>query len=115
MAEKMRALPARTRRSRRRVLSNERSVPTTGRVMVRRSGSTRMTPVVERTLAWSFLLDRHLGKPTFRPFLVPDFESFQFLRAVHRSAMPVEYASFEFSCHHGATVAFSVLNRLRRA
>jgi hypothetical protein len=46
---------------------------------------------------------------------LPDFESEKLLRATHRSAMPVEHASFELSFHHGATVGFSALNRLRRA
>jgi hypothetical protein len=74
-----------------------------------------MGPVEKRTLAWSFLLDRNLGNPTFLPFRFPALESDQFLRATHRSAIPVEYASFEFSDHHGAMVGFSALNRFRRA
>src|ERR1035437_7301554 len=115
VADRMRALPVRTSRSRRRVFSFDRRVPTTGKVMVRRSGSTRMTPVVKRTLAWSFLLDRNLGNPTFLPLRFPALESDQFLRATHRSAIPVEYTSFELASHHGAMVGFSALNRFRSA
>ena len=55
-----------------------RRAPTTGKVMVRRSGSTRMTPVVKRTLAWSFLADRNFGNPTLLPLRLPDVESDQF-------------------------------------
>jgi hypothetical protein len=84
------------------VFSIERRAPTTGKVMVRRSGSTRRTPVVKRTLAWSFLRDRNFGNPTFLPLRLPEFESDQFLRATHRSAIPVEYASLESASHHGA-------------
>jgi len=36
------------------------------------------------------------------------------LRATHRSAIPVEYASFEFSRHHGAMADFSALKHFRR-
>jgi hypothetical protein len=81
--------------------------------MVPRSGSTRMTPVVKRTLAWSFLGDRYFGNLTFLPMRLPDFESDQFFRATHSSAIPVEYASLELASHHGAIVGFSALNRLR--
>jgi hypothetical protein len=34
---------------------------------------------------------------------VPFLEVFQFASAVARFASPEEYASFEFSAHHGAT------------
>ena len=63
------------------------------RVMVRRSGATRMTPVVRRTLGLSLLQDSNVGEPTLIPLCLPDFASEQFSMAMHRSAMPVAYTS----------------------
>ena len=60
-------------------------------------------------------MERNLGKPTFFLDRLPLLESDQFLRATHRSTMPVAYASFEFSSHHGAMAWFSALNCLRMA
>jgi hypothetical protein len=97
------------------VLSFDRKAPTTGRMIVRRSASTLIAPVVNRTLARSVLLDRNAGNPTLRPWRFPARESDQFLSAAHRSAIPVAYASLEFSAHHGATTAFSAFHRLRSA
>jgi hypothetical protein len=66
------------------------SGPITGNVSVRRSASALMAPVVNRTRLWSFLFDLNRGKPTFFPLRAPALEAFQFLRAVHRSEVPLE-------------------------
>jgi hypothetical protein len=45
---------------------------------------------------------------------VPVFDAFQLPSAVAKFAKPLEYASFEFSAHHGATVVFAWFHHLRR-
>ena len=60
---RIRARPEPTWRCTRRVFSFDRSPPMTGMVMVRRSGSSRMAPVVNRTRSWSRRADLKRGKP----------------------------------------------------
>jgi hypothetical protein len=84
------ALRTRTSLSSLRVFSFDLSGPITGNVTVRRSSSTLMAPVLNRTRPWSLFLDLNRGNPTFFPLRTPDLDAFQFLRAVHRSAMPLE-------------------------
>jgi hypothetical protein len=50
---------------------------------------------------------REPGDRTFGPRRFPVFEAFQLLSAVARFARPDEYASFEFSAHHGAVVSLA--------
>ena len=66
-----RALPARRSRSTRRVFSYVRTVPITGKVRWRRSGSTRIAPVVKHTRSGSRPLRLKRGNPTRLPTRVP--------------------------------------------
>ena len=84
------ALPTRTSLSSLRVFSLDLSGPITGKLTVRRSASTLMAPVVNRTRPWSFLFYLNRGKPTFFPLRAPALEAFQFFWAVHRQEMPLE-------------------------
>jgi hypothetical protein len=45
---------------------------------------------------------------------VPFFDAFQLPSAVARFARPDEYASFEFSAHHGAMAFFVWFHDVRR-
>jgi hypothetical protein len=45
---------------------------------------------------------------------VPFFDAFQLPSAVARLARPDEYASFEFSPHHGAVVSLARFQDFRR-
>jgi hypothetical protein len=45
---------------------------------------------------------------------VPDVEACQLPSAVATFATPLEYASFEFPRHHGATVVFAWFHHVRR-
>ncbi|CFS04851.1 Uncharacterised protein [Mycobacterium tuberculosis] len=74
----------------RRVFSLARSGPITGTVIVRRSSSMRMVPVVNRTLPGSRRPDLNRGKPTRRPLRVPFLPAFQLARPWARSANPDE-------------------------
>ena len=66
-----RARPARMRRSMRRVFSWVRTVPITGSVRWRRSGSTRIAPVVKHTRSASRPLRLNRGNPTRLPARLP--------------------------------------------
>jgi hypothetical protein len=100
---RIRARPPTTWRCTRRVFSIDRSLPITGTVMVRRSASRRIAPVLNRTRPGSRRADVNRGKPTRRPARVPVLLACQLSNARARSASPLEYASLEFSAHHGAT------------
>jgi len=102
----MRALPLATWRCTRRVFSLDRRPPMTGSTMVRRSGSRRIAPVVNRSRPEPRRRHLNLGKPTLGPLRLPAAEAFQLSSAFTRSAIPDEYASFELSTHHGATSVF---------
>ncbi len=67
VAARMRPRPRRTSRSRRRVRSHVRTVPISGRVTWRRSGSTRITPVRKGQRSGARPLRSSLGKPTGSP------------------------------------------------
>jgi hypothetical protein len=56
----------------------------------------------------------NLGNRTFGPRRVPFFDALQLPNPVARFARPDEYASFEFSPHHGATVSFARFQDFRR-
>jgi hypothetical protein len=56
----------------------------------------------------------NLGNRTLGPRRVPFFDPFQLPGAVARFASPDEYASFEFSPHHGAVVSLARFQVLRR-
>ncbi|MGH3718738.1 MAG: hypothetical protein ACRDRI_07835 [Pseudonocardiaceae bacterium] len=49
-----------------------------------------------------------------RPARSPLWEDDQLLSATARLANPLEYASFEFSAHHGARSSFASFQILRR-
>ena len=54
------------------------------------------------------------GNRTCGPRRLPDLEAFQLPSAVARFARPDEYASFEFSAHHGAVVPLAWFHSFRR-
>jgi hypothetical protein len=54
------------------------------------------------------------GNRTVGPRRLPDVESCQLPSAVARFASPDEYASFEFSAHHGAVVFLARFQVFRR-
>jgi hypothetical protein len=54
------------------------------------------------------------GNRTVGPRRFPDVEAFQLPSAVAKFATPLEYASFEFPPHHGATVVVAWFHHLRR-
>ena len=56
----------------------------------------------------------NLGNRTFSPRPGKFFDAFQLPRAVARLARPDEYASLEFSAHHGAMVFFVWFHDVRR-
>src|SRR6266702_25941 len=114
VAERMRPVPRATCRASVRVDSCVRTTPIRGSRTCRRSVSTRPNaPVVNRHDS----LDRfplNLGNRTLGPRRVPLFDVVQLPSAVARFANPDEYASFEFSTHHGAMVSLAWFHRLRR-
>ncbi|COX08299.1 Uncharacterised protein [Mycobacterium tuberculosis] len=83
-----RARPLAMSRSTRRVFSYVRMVPITGKVRWRRSGSTRIAPVVKHTRSASrpFFLNR--GTPTVLPARFPARQLCQFQYASTAPAMP---------------------------
>lgn len=86
---KIRASPLDKNRCTLRVFSFECKAPITGSVIVRRSSSMRMVPVVKRTRPVSpRRADLNRGKPTVWPLRRPFFESDQLSRAFTRSAIP---------------------------
>lgn len=98
----MRAAPVSIRQASLRVDSCVLIRPSRGRVTWRRSGSTRIVPVVNRTVT----RDRrvlNLGKPTAAPARSPERDLPHASSALARASSPVLYASFEFSAHQGAT------------
>jgi hypothetical protein len=91
-----------------------RIFPMRGTLTCRRSVSARPNaPVVNRhDIAVRLPLNR--GNRTVRPRRVPVFDACQLPSAVARFARPDEYASFEFSAHHGATVLLAWFHHFRR-
>jgi hypothetical protein len=71
-------------------------VPAVGVVQAERAGGEPAQHAV------SFALKPR--EPDLRPRSVPVFDACQLPNAVARFAKPLEYASFEFSAHHGAAV-----------
>lgn len=59
-------------------------------------------------------LPLNLGNRARGPRRSPVLESFQFVNAVARLASPDEYASLEFSPHHGATSCLAWFHALRK-
>jgi hypothetical protein len=58
-------------------------------------------------------LPLNLGNRTFGPQRFPVFDACQFPNPVARFARPDEYASFEFSAHHGAISSLAWFHVLR--
>ena len=79
-----------------------------------RSVSGRPTAPVVNRHDMPCRLPLNLGNRTFSPRRVPFFDAFQLPSAVARLARPDEYASFEFSAHHGAVVFFAWFQVFRR-
>src|SRR5206468_12067203 len=103
-------------RSTRRVFSLHRSPPITGSTMVRRSYSSRIGPVVNRTRPTSRpRADLNVGNPTRQPVRVPFSVADQLSNARARSAKPLEWASLELLAHHGATSSLTWFHLLRSA
>ena len=92
-----------------------RTSPMRGSFTCLRSPSGRPTaPVVNRhDMACRLPLNR--GNWTFGPRRVPFFDACQLPSAVARFARPDEYASFEFSAHHGAVVFLAWFQICRRS
>ena len=113
-AERIRAVPPSTCRASFRVDSWVRTTPMRGSVTCRRSAAGRPNaPVVNRhDMPCRLPLNR--GNRTFRPRRLPDLDAFQLPNAVARFARPDEYASFEFSAHHGAVVFLARFHSFRR-
>ena len=78
VAARILARPLPISRCSRRVFSCTRTVPTLGRVTCRRSGSTRIAPVVKVTRSRSRPFFANLGNPTRLPWRVPAREDCQF-------------------------------------
>ena len=75
---RMRARPLANSRSSLRVFSCTRTVPTRGRVTCRRSGSTRMAPVVKVTRSRSRPFFANRGNPALFPARFPARDCCQF-------------------------------------
>jgi hypothetical protein len=114
VAERIRARECSTCRASFRVDSCVRTSPMRGSLTRRRSAAGRPNaPVLNRhDMPCRFPVNR--GNRTVGPRRFPVFEAFQFPNAVPRFASPDEYASFEFSAHHGATVSLARFHRFRR-
>lgn len=107
VADRIRAVPASSRRASLRVDSWVFIRPILGSVTWCRSGSTRIAPVVN--LIEGVVLRRVLnrGKPTRAPARLPDFESLKFFNARATPSRPVLKASLEQPAHQGATLRFA--------
>lgn len=87
-----RARPTRSSRSIRRVFSCVRTMPMTGSARCRRSGSTRIAPVVNDTRSWSQPWRLKRGNPTRFPARLPAREVCKFQYASTAPSMPSAYA-----------------------
>jgi len=114
VADRIRALPCSTCRASFRVDSWVRTSPIRGSLTCLRSVSGRPNaPVVNRhDMACRLPLNR--GNRTVGPRRFPVFDACQLPNAVARFARPDEYASFEFSAHHGAVVFLAWFQVFRR-
>ena len=113
VADRIRARPCSTCRASFRVDSCVRTVPIRGNRTCRRSSARPNAPVVNRH-DMPCRLPLNLGNRTFGPRRVPFFDAFQLPSAVARLARPDEYASLEFSAHHGAMAFFVWFHDVRR-
>ena len=95
VADMIRAVPASKRRASLRADSCSFNRPSRGSTTCLRSGSTRIVPVVNRTLGVVRCLALKRGNPTFRPARLPVRESDQFFNPRARPSRPVLYASLE--------------------
>jgi len=100
VADRIRAVPVSRRRASLRVDSCVLIVPTLGKVTCLRSVSTRITPVVNRTLGVVRRRALKRGNPTVRPARLPDLESAQFFNERATPSRPVLNASLLHSLHH---------------
>lgn len=89
----------------------ERITPRRGR-RTWRSSTTAIAPVVKAIEVRSPRL-RKRGKPTGGPLRLPERESENACNARARRSSPEEYASLEFSAHHGAVAALARFHSLR--
>ena len=114
VADRIRALPCSTCRASFRVDSCVGTRPIRGSFTCLRSGLGRPTaPVVNRhDMACRLPLNR--GNRTVGPRRFPVFDACQLPSAVARFARPDEYASLEFSTHHGAMAFFVWFHDVRR-
>lgn len=113
--DKTRARSLAARRCSRRVFSLDRRRPITGKTRWRRSGSSRIAPVVNRTRPWSRWRALNRGNPTRPPARRPALESHQLCKATTRSAIPDAYASLLVAAHQGATASLAWFHALRSA
>ena len=114
VADRIRALPCSTCRASFRVDSCVRTSPIRGSFTCLRSGLARPTAPVVNRHDMPCRLPLNLGNRTFGPRRVPFFDAFQLPSAVARLARPDEYASLEFSPHHGAISSLAWFHDFRR-
>jgi hypothetical protein len=114
VADMIRAVPASIRRASLRADSCNFNRPSRGSTTCIRSGSTRIAPVVNRTLGVVRRRDLNRGKPDGRPARFPLRESVQFFNPRASASRPVLNASFDTSPHHGATSGFAAFHAFRR-
>lgn len=115
VADRIRAVPVSSRRASLRVDSCVLIMPTLGKVTCLRSVSTRITPVVNRTLGAVRRRTLKRGNPTLRPARLPHLESAQFLNERATPSRPVLNASLLHSLHHGATSDLAPFQARRNA
>lgn len=115
VADRIRAVPASRRRASLRVDSCVLIMPTLGKVTCLRSVSTRITPVVNRTLGMVPRRVLKRGNPTLRLARLPAWEFAQFFNERATPARPVLNASLLHSFHHGATTGLAAFQARRNA
>src|ERR1700716_666731 len=114
VAERTRPVPRSICRASLRVDSWARTRPMRGSLTCLRSVSARPTAPVVNRHDNPTRLPLNRGNFIFRPARVPLRDADQLPNAVARFARPEEYASFEFSPHHGAISSLAWFHSFRR-
>ena len=115
VADRIRAVPVSRRRASLRVDSCVLIVPTLGKVTCLRSVSTRITPVVNRTLGVVRRRAVKRGNPTVRPARLGGRGVRPVLRGERATpSRPVVNASVPHSLHHGAISDVAAFQARRR-
>ena len=114
VADRIRALPCSTCRASFRVDSCVRTRGDAGQLDVPAVGVGQAERAGGEPARQPCRLPLNFGNRTFGPRRVPFFDAFQLPSAVARLARPDEYASLEFSAHHGAMAFFVWFHDVRR-